>query len=432
MQTSVKKGGVDDVGPVPVRKDCGTKRSPRCKGCKRKRNPRLEASPVGVVREEWKDRFPAWMQFFLTWLIGCPFKGQRPLIANKPWWLAVAIPVAILALGLATAFACVMIGGEAMVLLPIAWLMEVHGARTLQVHICHQGVHGNLTGISWLDQLIVEVVSTLLLIQSEEDYRNDHCGTHHPALASSEDPDRQFTVEIMGLQPGRSVAQNLVAFFGSMLSPKIHAIFAIGRVRSNLTTNSRIRRLAALAWIAFVAVIVAMFIGPIEFILTVFIPLVILYSLSAMCQFVTEHFWVTTRLPGQSAKEHNNALLINRHLGDPLPSTDCTGVDWLWQWSLWWMRLWFYHLPFRVGVLVGDLPVHGSHHMWPKESRWTEALYSFRERSEASGKTPTEFVGGYFALLHQVLESFATEKRQTASATRNLDLSEAIKVANGM
>ena len=368
MQNPMKEDCAEVGGPVPVLKNRRTKTITRSKRTQKKTCPRSDTSQVGAVREEWKERLPTWMQFFLTWLIGCPYKGQRPLIANKPWWVAVSIPISILGLGLALALACVSLGGNTMLLLPIAWILEVNGARTLQVHICHQGVHGNLTGIGWLDKLVVEVISALLLLQPEGDYRYDHCDTHHPALASSDDPDRRFTVEVMGLKPGHSTVRNSIAFFCSMLSLRIHAIFAIGRIRSNLTTNSRVRRLAALAWIVMIGVIVARHIGWTGFILAAVVPLVMLYSLSAMCQFVTEHFWVTTRLVGQSAKEHNTALLINRHLGDPVPSKACTGFDWLWQWSVWWFRLCVYHLPFRVGVLVGDLPVHGSHHMWPKES----------------------------------------------------------------
>src|SRR5436305_5839114 len=92
---------------------------------------------AGAVRTEWKERLPGWMQPFLTWLMGYPYRGQKPLLGEKPWWLAVLIPAAILATGLALAVVTVDQGGYAWLALPVAWLMVVNGARALQVHICH-------------------------------------------------------------------------------------------------------------------------------------------------------------------------------------------------------------------------------------------------------------------------------------------------------
>ncbi|MFI4983228.1 MAG: DMT family transporter, partial [Nevskiales bacterium] len=39
---------------------------------------------VEAVRADWKDRLPGSMQRFLTWLMGYPYAGQKPLFQNKP------------------------------------------------------------------------------------------------------------------------------------------------------------------------------------------------------------------------------------------------------------------------------------------------------------------------------------------------------------
>ena len=75
----------------------------------------VRMSVRGIGRERY-DRFPKRraLQAFLTWLIGCPFMGQKPLFANKPWWVAVSIPIIVLTRSLLAAFACVSVGGYAL------------------------------------------------------------------------------------------------------------------------------------------------------------------------------------------------------------------------------------------------------------------------------------------------------------------------------
>lgn len=77
---------------------------------------------VRGIRQEWNDRFPKWrvLQAFLTWLIDYPVMGQKPLFANKPWWVAVSIRIIVLTRSLIAAFASVSVGGHAL------WLLQIH------------------------------------------------------------------------------------------------------------------------------------------------------------------------------------------------------------------------------------------------------------------------------------------------------------------
>src|SRR5262249_48144542 len=137
-----------------------------------------------------------------TWVVGYPYAGQKPLFPNKPWWLVALVPALVLALGVGLSAVIVHQGGFAWLAIPLAWLLVVNGARTLLALIIHHGVHGNLTGDPTRDRAVVEVLSTLLLVQGHDGYKHDHDGVHHPRLASDDDPDRQFTLEVMRITPG--------------------------------------------------------------------------------------------------------------------------------------------------------------------------------------------------------------------------------------
>jgi hypothetical protein len=343
--------------------------------------------------------------------------------------VAVLSPAITLTLGLGLSFSIVLYGGLAWCAIPITWLMVVHGARTLQVYICHQGIHGVLSGSAVTDRIVVDTISTAILVQGYDGYKGDHHGIHHPHLASDADVDRQFIANVMRIRPGADTAENKRRFIRALVSPRVHAVFFLARLRANLIKCPLYRRLAAIAWISTVAISVAATHTWLPFIVGCLFPLTVLYHISAMCQFVTEHFWTRCRQPGQSAKDHYLSMLVNRHLGDPLPKLNLSGARFVFAWAVWWARLFFYHLPVRLGILVGDLPLHGSHHVWPLERQWTNHIFSFHARSQASPASPIEQVGGYEQMLDALLQSFAEMK---PIADSSMELSEAAKVANGM
>jgi hypothetical protein len=390
-------------------------------------------STIAAIRSEWKDRLPSWMQPFLTWLLGYPYRGQKPLFGNKPWWLAVLVPTIILVLGMALAISLTDMGGFACLAMPIPWLMVVHGARTLQVHICHQGIHENLSGDPPTDHLIVEVVSTMLVVSDHDSYKHDHDGIHHPRLASEDDPDRQFTIGIMRIEPGADKGTNRMRFVSALFSPRIHWLFLAGRLRANFVTSSRCRRLMSLGWLAILVGVVMASRRPVVLAVDCMLPMTIIYQMSAMCQFVTEHLWARRQQPGQAAREHYLSLLLNRHLGDPMPRAGLNGREWGCRWAIWWARLFCYHLPVRLGILVADLPVHGGHHLWPLDRRWGNSIYTFRELSDQTGKSPIEVFGSFGRILDFVLESFSEARPGSGlGAPSPMAFAQAVKVTSGL
>ena len=84
----------------------------------------------------------------------------------------------------------------------------------------------------------------------------------------------------------------------------------------------------AFAWLAIVIAVVVTSQKWVEFFIGCVVPMTFLYHVSAMCQFVTEHFWARQRQAGQTGKDHYLSLLLNRHLGDPLPEVGSKGIAW--------------------------------------------------------------------------------------------------------
>ncbi len=371
------------------------------------------------------------MQRPLTWLIAYPHAGQQPLWQEKPWWIAVVAPVLLLALATSLSVVVVNLGGYFWIALPLLWLLHINAARTFQIHIGHQGIHEEFSGNSRIDRAVVETLTALAVVQDYDGYKADHDGVHHPRLASAEDPDRQFTIGIIGIRPGASVRANKIRFLLALISPRIHGLFSLGRLRANFVDAPRYRRMMAMIWFATVIAVVAVTHQWTALMLGFVLPLSVLFQVSSIAQFVTEHHWAKQRPAGVSAKEHHLSLLINRHLGDPLPPREAIGWAWFAGWSLWWVRLLLYHLPARLGVLMADLPVHGSHHLWPKDKGWANAIYAYRLLADQSGKCPTEIVGGYFAILDFALEAFRAAPPATPDE-RPLTLAEKLNVTNGM
>lgn len=395
------------------------------------------------IRSEFKTRLPGFIQPFLTWLMGRPYPGQKPFVPVKHWSLTVLTFIAIWASGIASACWAISTGGIALFVLPVSLLLTVCGARALQVHVCHQGIHKNLSGkwlvvrsrdkktISLLDLILVEIISTMIVVQNFDGYEHDHDGIHHPDLASEDDPDFKFIVEVMNLKPWLSKEENRARFFNALFSPKIHSLFLLGRLYANYVGSPLYRRLMSIGWLLVVGAAVALSGMWLEFGFVVFC-MTVPYSMSAMVQFFTEHFWTEKRKPGQRASQYHDNKLLNRYLCDPLPDASSWTVGGAVSWARWWLRLFFVHVPLRLGVIPADLTVHGSHHIWPSHKGWTDSIYTFHRLAEETGRSPREIAGSLGVILDEMLETFSHSCPPPTEDSQTMTTVEAMKIVGGM
>jgi hypothetical protein len=133
-------------------------------------------------------------------------------------------------------------------LLPVSWMLTVHGARKAYLVICHYAVHGNMTGNTLLDRVLVEVLSTLLTTSHFARYYQDHLRTHHGRkFATVEDPDLQFLLAL-GFRPDMSRDALWRHLYWTLVSPRFHLLFLWFRLQVNFIAAPWYRRIMAVGY----------------------------------------------------------------------------------------------------------------------------------------------------------------------------------------
>lgn len=223
-------------------------------------------------------------------------EGYRPRWKRTPWWHLLTMLVTFLGglfLGSLTASSVISTESPALwPLLGLAWMLIVHSARKAQLVLCHYAVHGNMTGQKWGDRVLVELLSTLLLIQHFEGYYQDHVRTHHSLhLATLQDPDMQFMLAL-GFRPGMSKKALWRRLYWTIVSPRFHWLFLWMRLRVNFTAAPLYRRVMSCVYAAAIVLGLSLTQGWLLFVVVWIVPIFPGYHVAALLQFVTEHRWL--------------------------------------------------------------------------------------------------------------------------------------------
>jgi hypothetical protein len=307
-------------------------------------------------------------QNFLTWVTGKALPGQRPLINATPYQQAGNTVICLL-MGVTAGVAAVQSGFYWA--LPIAWLLVVSAARRAQVQIFHVAVHEAFTGKKRVDRSVGELISVVLLIQPFDAYFEDHVRKHHPAqtFATPADPDLAFLI-VLGFLPGMTRAQLWRHLFVTLFSPKFHYLFLAARIKANMFTASAARRAAAWAF-ALMLIGSAVATGQvITLVVAWYLPIIFLYQISALLQFVCEHRWLLRRESNEPAKSHLARLTVGRFLGTAFPDDGSPAQKLVWVFKM------LGHALVRVSVLVAGLPDHDWHHRHPASRDWPISIYA--------------------------------------------------------
>ncbi|ETW98487.1 MAG: hypothetical protein ETSY1_18565 [Candidatus Entotheonella factor] len=188
-------------------------------------------------------------------------------------------------------------------LLVFAWLLTVHGARKAQLVICHHAVHANLTGNKLYDKAIFEGLSTFLLIQDYHGYVQDHIRLHHgPALATLEDPDVKVLLRL-GFLAGKDREWLWRHLYWTLCSPRCHGLFLRARLKANFMTAPAYRRVMAMVYVSMVFGTLLLIGGWLSWLFAWFIPIVFLYHVAAILQFLSEHLWLYGKPNHKSNRE---------------------------------------------------------------------------------------------------------------------------------
>ena len=330
----------------------------------------MEISP-----RETMANLPRFLQPFLTWLTGMPLARQTPLFQ----WTALRLGVVTMGqiiLGLLIGLLALNIHFiPGLPLLIASWLLVAGGIRMFFAVIEHQCTHYKYNQSPNRDvkrranKLIAEVIAVLFWVESYKDFRDGHT-IHHRSTRLPDDPENILLYQC-GLRAGMSGQQLSWQLVKTILSPMFYVRVLMDNTRSNFE-GSTLRKLVTAGYLCTLAFAVIYFDVVWYFAILWLVPVLIFSPISMVINTLTEHRWPELN-PDSSSKEAG--VYVGRFCGDPVPANqDASFPSWLLQWTIWWTRLFFLHLPYRLFILVGDLPQHDLHHRFPATD-WMNATY---------------------------------------------------------
>jgi hypothetical protein len=356
------------------------------------------------IRESYRA-FPEWTNPFWTWLTGKPRHGEHPKFVLGPWGFMFCSLLSYV-VGIAMALQGMFLRGwwsEAAV--AVGYILAVSGSRRLVSTVVHQCIHGRFSGGRAVDHWVGEAITLVTLTQTADEYKREHFAQHHRygVFTTQRDPAAKF-LQAIGFVPGRSRRSlwgQLVLNFGS---PHFHGHFLLMRLKSNFIAARGWRLLASYVYLA-AWVGIAAWVGVVPVLVAFGIPIVCLYQLSVMLEFISEHAWFVPVPALSQANDVHGTHSWGRFCGAAVPSYEaCAGpLAYFAAMLRWGGAHLFYHLPVRLLVLPGDLPQHDFHHRHPGTVEWTRAAYSRHAdlaSAESNGVPYKEFWGLHRAVDH--------------------------------
>ena len=343
------------------------------------------------VRESYL-RFPTWTQPFWTLLTGKPLPGEQPLSRlPAPLAMGLELAIAVLACVLHLRLLCatetsLRLAGYA--LTPVFALYLTGALRKMQVVYGHHAIHGTLfKQRSKANAYAARALTIFALSQNEVEYEQDHLDHHRRTIFTTLHDADAALLYACGVRPGKSLDELNRALLFTLVSPRYHLWFLKARLISNLRRPT-LERAIAFVWMTLIFVALPMQYGLVTACLALWLPLTVLYQMSALLQFATEHVWLTGEAPGANAQAYAQRC-HGRFSGERVPGADGTPVS-MRTWLAWWTRTLCLHVPTRMAVLVGDLPAHDWHHLVAavghSTSQWPQAIYE-RQRAIDSGNS---------------------------------------------
>lgn len=313
---------------------------------------------------------PRFLQPFLTWMTGVPLPDQRPVFRWSPSGRALCAAAVILA-GQALGVFALSRSWSAVPLLAVSWLLTTSGMRMLYVVIEHSCTHNAFASSPRANRIVGEVISTLLWATPYDRFRDDH-KIHHHSTRQLRDPDVQF---LLGTGFRREMLRNeFWRYLGrTLISPRYHLGYLWQRIRVNFAAPPY---RAAMSWTYAAALIAGLSATDLwlPWLLVWVFPVVVLFQFSSLINYHSEHRWPESATPGRRARAR---LSFGRFCGEPVPVVAGATLP-ARAWLLWWLRVFVIHVPYRLFVLVGDLPQHDLHHRRPG-SDWANAAYARRD-----------------------------------------------------
>lgn len=357
------------------------------------------------------ERFPAWLQPLITLISGIPGRGETPVFEIRPW-MAIAIDLVKLAVGVSVGGWAFRRGGAHLLLLPFCWILVVNAARSLTSD-AHYAGHNCVTRRQKVDWWIGELLSTLVMSPTMKDYAPGHNQRHHgrDGIVTLSDPDLQLMFAI-GFETGRPPRWYLRRLYLALVSPRYHALYLRARLVSNFVTADFGRLILAWVFHGTIAALAWRYDLFTDYAVAWLIPIFPLYAISAALQFPSEHLWLFPDGSGERRGAFLRRLSHGRFFLAPAPKAALPMWQSLPAWSVWTLRM----LPLmfeRFFVCVSILPAHDYHHRHALTKRWPMEPY-LRARSIEDGATEFRDYYGLQAVYMDQFQIWSSLPREAA------------------
>lgn len=303
-----------------------------------------------------------------SWLTGKEILGRKPLWESNSSelivWSVLWIFIGVWLTSSAIFYASTL--GASIALYIVGALFSTAGARYIVATVIHHGVHGHLYKSQKVNKTLCEILSTLLIVQPYESYRQFHVYEHHGrAFSTFEDKDLAAIYQL-GFTPGKGKAELYTHLFLTLLSPKFHLVFFYGRLKSNLAGVPLYRLAMTLGWWTSLAGICTV-LGTSNAILILLLPFVVFYQIASLLHLLTEHVWIV-RGEGESVRDSHINNSLARFCGERCP--DGFAPKYAAQWAKWLAMHLLVHLPSRMLIVQGSLVCHDWHHRYGTVRQW--------------------------------------------------------------
>ncbi len=329
------------------------------------------------IRESLK-RFPPVFQPLITLFTGKPLPEEKPLMSMRPilsFFIGTSLVISLVIFNIHLLAESPYWGWA---ILPVIWVLCVGQLRKIQVVFAHHCVHRTyFHKNARYNDFMLEFLTILAFVQNGKEYRRDHLGHHNrDNFTTLEDSDAN-TLYSFGFKPGLSRPALWRNLFLIIFSPKLHFTFLKMRVTSNVINRTGSWRWASILWLGLLLSLPLMVSVWWTVIVVLWVPMFLIYNISALLQFITEHAWMLSEESPDNDHDYADRCW-GRFLGDPAPEQGT-----FFNWLIWGLRALFIHAPIRFGCLVGDLPAHDWHHLCTLRNKdpstWPTAIYSRQE-----------------------------------------------------
>jgi fatty acid desaturase len=256
--------------------------------------------------------------------------------------------------------------------LVVSMTLTVSGARYIVATIIHHGVHNAVLRTERANRVLCELLSTAMIVQPFDSYKRFHVHEHHGRDFSTMGDKDLAAIYTLGLKPGVPVERMKWILIWQCLNPCLHARYFLGRVKSNFIDVPLYRVAMSVAWLIVLAT-AANLLGPAVFLVSIVLPLTVLYQICSLLHLVTEHAWIL-RAGLETVRDSHIKNSHARFCGRMPPVRGLSTTRWFVSWTIWWAEHLLIHLPARLPIVQGSLIVHDWHHRTGADRCWPNAI----------------------------------------------------------